>query len=261
MLRTIKRVTLSALSILFISFLFWTLFLLNPSWSYANETHYEFVTVYHNEALEANTEQVIKAAINIIKNSELFDKDISIQLCMNDDAIYPNLHALVGDPLAYALLDKTIIKNCTISFDKNIAETKWPVNNYEYRKFDLTYLLAHEFSHNLQFNADTKYVIKTTLGTLNWKLEGHAEYIARQFKNDGQLKEKIAKYLEEAQKEHNGLPVFELADGTKQILSYFKNALVVQYLMEQKEMNFSQVCALDKGLDEVYTEMIEWSKK
>ena len=129
------------------------------------------------------------------------------------------------------------------------------------RTFDLTWLLAHEFTHNLQYRAKPIYVLKSTIGILNWKLEGHAEYISRGFKNDGKLKVRIAKYLKEETLEHNGLPVFELEDGTKQILPYFKNALVIQYLMEEKAMDFEAVCELDKNLDSLYAEMLEWYKK
>ena len=124
--------------------------------------------------------------------------------------------------------------------------------------FDLTWVLAHEFTHNLQYKANAKYVVKNTIGKINWKLEGHADYISRGFKNDGQLIDKIDKYLVEAQKEHNGLPVFELKDGTKQILPYFKYALVVQYLMEQKGLNFYQICEIETSLNDLYMEMINW---
>ncbi len=261
MIKVIKKVLLGSFSILSISFLFWVVLLLNPNLSYANKTDFGLVKIFHNEILDQQTEEVVHAAIDIIKASELFDSEMSIQLCLNDDPIYPHLHRLVGDPLAYAILDKTIIKNCTIKFDENLAETQWAVNNHELRKFDLTYLLAHEFMHNLQFNAKLNYVIRTTLGKLNWKLEGHADYIARQFKQDGKLKEKIAKLLEEQKKEHHGLPVFELEDGTKQIFSYFKYALVVQYLMEEKEMNFKQICEEKRSLDDLYAEMIAWNEK
>ncbi len=98
------------------------------------------------------------------------------------------------------------------------------------------------------------------MGKINWKLEGYAEYIAREFKNDGKLSDKIQRYLAEENKEHIGIPVFEIEDGTKQSLAYYKYALVTQYLMQEKQLNFHQICELDKYLDKIYTEMIEWSK-
>ncbi len=261
MIKTIKKIIISSLSILGISSLIWTVFLLNPSLSYANKTHFEYVTVYHNQNLSELSEKIISEAITIIKRSDLFKDDITIHLCLNDDKIYPNLHPFAGQPIGYAFFNKTIIKNCKISFDNNVAETKWEINNYEDRKFNLTWLLAHEFTHNLQFKANSSYVIRTTLRRLNWKLEGHAEYIAREFKNDGKLNEKFDKYLIVEKNDHTGLPVFEIEDGTKQILSYYKYALAIQYLMEVKKLDFNQICEVENSLDEIFSEMIAWRKK
>ncbi|MCB0475778.1 MAG: collagenase [Flavobacteriaceae bacterium] len=261
MKKTIKRVFLSSISILGVSFLFWLLFFLNPNWSYANKTQFEFVTVYHNGALDAGAELVIMNAISIIKDSELFTNDITIHLCLNDDPVYPKLHPLAGNPIAYAFMNKTIIKNCELKFDENVAETQWEVNDYELRKFNLTWLLAHEFTHNLQYHENSSYFLTSTIGTLNWKLEGHAEYISRQYKDDGRLKEKVAIFQAEEQGQHIGLPVFETADGTRQILSYFKYALIIQYLMEEKEMSFKEICESKKNLEQCYADLIQWSNR
>ena len=260
MIKTVKKIILSSLSILGISFLFWTLFLLNPNWSYANNTQIDNVTVYHNEELEEGTELIIRNALSVIEKANIYDKNLNIQLCLNDDKIYPNLHPFAG-ATAYAFLNKTVIYASKPNFRNNYAEFTWEINNHEVRKWNLTSLLAHEFMHNVQHNHNPKYYIKSTLGNLNWKLEGHAEYIARQFKNDGKLKVKIQKYLTEKNKEHVGIPVFKLEDGTIQSLSYFKYALVVQYLMEEKKLNFDEICKLEIVLDDLYKEMIDWSKK
>jgi len=261
MIKTIKKVILGSLSILGISTLIWTVFLLNPSLSYANQTKFDKVTVFHNQDLDSGTELVLKNAMEIIKRSALYDEQYHIELCLNDDTIYPNLHPFVGGPLAYALFNKTIIKNCSPKFDKNLAEAQWEINENELRKFDLTYLLAHEFTHNLQFHKNVNYVISTTLGNINWKLEGHAEYIARGFKQDGKLSSKIDKYLIEESNKHIGIPVFEIEDGTKQSLSYYKYALVVQYLLEIKKLDYNQICELETSLEEIFVEMVKWHEK
>ncbi|NRB52283.1 MAG: collagenase [Saprospiraceae bacterium] len=258
MIKTLKKVILSSLSILGISFVFWLVLFLNPSLSYANKTQVDFISIYHNQPLEAEAEAVIRNAAGILKKSDLFKDEVSIHFCMNDDKLYPNLHPLAGQPLAYAFLNKTIAKNCKLNFGDNTAETQWAINQDEIRKFNLTWLLAHEFTHNLQYRADRNYVIRSTMGSLNWKLEGHAEYIAREFKGDGLLKAKIDKFLLEEQKEFKGLPVFELEDGTQQILSYYKYALAIQYLMEEKGLDFEQICSYETDLDVLFDEMIDW---
>lgn len=260
MIRIIKKIILGTLSILGISFLTWTVFLLNPNLSYANQTQIDNVTIYHNQELEEGTELIVRNALSIIKQADIYDENIKIQFCLNDDKIYPNLYPFAG-ATAYAFLKKTVIYASKPQFKNDYTEFSWEVNNYEIRKWNLTSLLAHEFMHNVQYNNNPSYYVKSTLGNLNWKFEGHAEYIARNFKNDGELKSKFQKYLTETTKEHIGIPVFKLEDKTIQSLSYYKYALVVQYLMEEKKLNYSQLCQLEIKLDDLYKEMIEWSEK
>jgi len=64
----------------------------------------------------------------------------------------------------------------------------------------------------------------------------------------------------EEQKEHSGFPVFLLEDGNCQLFYYYKYALVTQYLIEQKGLNFDQICASEISLDALYSEMLVWSK-
>lgn len=260
MVRIIKKFILSALSILGLSFLTWTVFLLNPSLSYASQTQVDNVTIYHNQELEEGTELIVRNALSIIKQANIYDKNLNIQFCLNDDKVYPKLNPFAG-ATAYAFLNKTVIYASKPHFKNNYTEFAWEVNNFEIRKWTLTSLLAHEFMHNVQYNYNPRYYLKSTMGRINWKFEGHAEYIARKFKNDGKLKIKIQKYLTESNKEHIGIPVFKLEDETIQSLSYYKYALIVQYLMEEKNLNFSQLCELEIEFDNLYKEMIEWSEK
>lgn len=260
MLKTIKKIIIGSFSILVLSVLCLTTFILNPSLSYANETQIDIVTIHHNEELSDGYEKVILNALDILKTSDLYTNDISIDLCLNDDKIYPNLHPLYGKALGYAVFNKAVLKNGKPNFNENLIETEWPENNFENRKFKLSWLLAHEFSHNLQYAYNAPYIVLNSLGKINWKFEGHAEYISREFKNDGKLKNKIDRFLQEEQIEKIGFPVFKLEDGTQQMFSYYKYALMVQYLFEQKNLNFQQLCDLDQSEENIFNEMIDWAK-
>lgn len=257
MIKFIKRIILSSLSILGIGFSFWMILFLNPELVYAKSHRVENVTIHYNHDLEIGTEEVVKNALEIIKSSTLYDKNTEINLCLNDDTIYPKLHPFAGG-VAYTILDKAILNNCTPKFDENIAEVRWEINNFQLRKIDLTWLLAHEFNHVLQWNKYKSWVIKNTLGKISWKLEGHSEYIARRFKKDGLLREKIDLLLLESAKEHVGIPVFELADGTIQNLAYFKYGLTIQYLVEQENLAFHEILEDQRTLQEVYAKMLAW---
>ncbi len=258
MLNIIKKIILSSLSILGISTFVWIVLLLNPNMVYSSSTQIDNVTVYHNHELEAEAKGVIQEAIKIIGTSSIYDDQIEVSMCMNDGSYYPELYPFAA-ATAYAFLNKTVMYNSTPSFRDNITEFSWAVNEYETRKYNLTYLLAHEFMHNVQYDYNAKYQICSTFGKINWKLEGHADYIARKFKNDGLLASKINNYLFQVKHGHKGVPVFTLEDGTIQNLSYYKYALVIQYLFEEKGMNYNQICQLETSLDMLYFDMIEWS--
>lgn len=259
-IKFIKRIVLSSLSVLGIGFSFWMIMFLNPELVYAKSHRVENVTIHYNHDLEAGTEEVIKNALEIIRTSTLFDENIEIELCLNDDTFYPKLHPLAGG-IAYTIFNKAILNDCRPKFDENIAENRWRINDFQLRKSDLTWLLAHEFNHVLQWDKHTSWVLKNTLGKISWKLEGHSEYISRKFKDDGLLKEKIDFLMLEFAKEHVGIPVFELEDGTIQNLAYFKYGLVFQYLTEQENLSFAQVLDDQRTLTEVYAAMLTWKAK
>lgn len=260
MLKTIKKVLLGSISILLLSFLTWTTLLLNPSWSYAHETNVEFVTIHHNSALDEEAKTVVKEAIEIIKKSTIYTPDVKLDLCLNDDEFYKNIHPLYGKCLGYAVTNKVIIKNCKVNFKEDLAQTQWEENNREHRKFKLTWLIAHELMHTLQYLDSPNFFYKSPW-KIHWQLEGHADYIAREFQNDGQLKNKIDFFEKEKLKDHIGYPVFKREDGTCQILSYFKYSLVVQYLIEEKNLSFDQLLKVEDSLDELYEELLAWRNK
>jgi len=259
MIKAIRRVLFGSISILGLSFFIWIVLMLNPKFMYSHSTIVDNVTVYHNSPLDSNTDNVIKDAIEIASSSAIYNDQLQISLCMNDHSFYPELYPFAGGT-AYAFINKTVIYRCNPNFLENTAEFAWDINNFEKRKYNLTKLLAHEFMHNFQFDFNTKYHITSTLGNINWKFEGHADYIARGFKNDGQLLNKIDHYLYQEKREHTGVAVFITEDGTIQNLSYYKFSLVIQYLMEEQGLSFGEICKLEASFDELYEEMLAWSQ-
>lgn len=254
MIKRVKKFLFASISFLGISVIVWATLLLNPSLSYAHATSFDNVTVYHNNALEKNTEKVLKDAFSIIKKSEIYNKDIHIQFCLNDDKIYPHLHPLAG-ATAYSFSNKTVVFNSKAIFNSNRAEYTWEVNNNVTRNMNLTWLLAHEFTHNLQYNVDILSPIKYD----NWKLEGYADYVSRSFIQDGKLLEKINKLTLEESTPKQGLPVFELEDGTVQILSYYKYALMTQYVIEEEGKNYKELIEDKRSYEEIKQSMMDWA--
>lgn len=253
MKKLLKKGILSLFSLLGLSVLFWIVVMLHPGIVYANSTQFGQVTVYHDQPLEAETGKVLENALAIMKKSDLYREDISIQLCLNDGSFYPELHPLRGG-LAYAFLNKSVIYGSKPDFAEGTSSFQWKINHNELRKADLTWLLAHEFTHNLQWNLDWLFVMKYDF----WKGEGYAEYISRQWQNDGKLREKIQQYEDAKNQKHKGIPVFILNNGTIQTQSYFQYAIMTQYLIEQQGMDWDQICKDERTMDEVYSEMLAW---
>ncbi|NPD46126.1 MULTISPECIES: hypothetical protein [unclassified Lentimicrobium] len=229
MKKVIKKVILGWLAVIGIGCLSWIVLLINPNLSYDHQTQFDIVTIFHNQELEEKTEVILKGVIEILKTSELYDESLNIQLYLNDDRIYTNLYPIFGTPIAYGLLNKTIVKNGDFKFNENMIEVQWKPNS-ALQKYNLTWLLAHEFTHNMQQINNLTYTIRTTFpAKINWKLEGHADYIARRFKEDGKLKGKIGKYLIEADRESNGLAPIKDEAGTYLTDGNYIYALVIQY--------------------------------
>lgn len=259
MIKNLKKIFFSVSSVLGISFIVWIVLLLNPNLSYAHETQFNQISVFHNQPLQTETANILNAAIEIIKASEIYSEEFEIQLCMNDDPVYPYLNPFAG-ATAYAFMNKTVMYSGTANFIDNRFEFQWEINNYESRKYNLTKLLAHEFMHNLQYHYDAKYYLSSTLGKINWKLEGQAEYIARSFKNDGQLKIKLNQYQKLTKLKQTGIPVMYLQDSTIQNLSYYKYALVYQYMKEVKALNLEEIYKSKESLETLFQEMLLWSQ-
>ncbi|GAB5551588.1 MAG: hypothetical protein Sapg2KO_11790 [Saprospiraceae bacterium] len=256
MFKTTKRVVLGSVSALLLGTLIWVLFLLNPAWSYAHQTHFGPITVHHNQVLEAATDHVLKEAIEIIKTSALYTPDFQVDLCMNDGSRFPEFHPFSGG-LAYAFVDKAVFYNAQPDFARNRAFNTAAGPNQVHKESNLTWLLAHEFTHNLQFNWNILFPLKYEF----WQQEGYAEYISRQWKNDGLLREKIKTLLDQESKKQGNYPiVFLNPDGTTQELSYYKYGLMVQYLFEQEGLDFVSLADEKRSFEAVYLKMMAWSE-
>lgn len=233
-----------------------SILLANPQLVYAQKTMMGQVAIFHNVPLEEEASEVVRAAINQIAQSNLYQPDIQIELCLNENSSYPDLHPF-SRGTAYSFWNKAVIYRCQPDFPSHTATFQWPENQYELRTFDLQWLIAHEFMHVLQYNWMPLLAMREPF----WKVEGHAEYISRGFKNDGELRRKVSRLLSEKDMPHVGIPVFPLENGTLQNLSYFKYALMFQYLIEVDSLTLEEVFNDLRSEGEVYHAMISWFRE
>lgn len=251
--KLLKRL-LGIFSIFGISFLTWVAILLNPSFVYAHQTTVGKVIIHHNQALPDGLDERLEEGFALVEKSALYDPSYNIHLCMNDGHIYAKLVSWYKGPgIAYTLLDNVAL-NTDISVRGNYAEWQWEINNGVSRRWKLNELIAHEFTHAYQYN----YAVKMALQQPFWKVEGYAEYIARQ--DRGKLTDNIDKYLKAKQEETGNWDWITFEDGTGVSYLYLKSWLLVQYLMEEEGLSFEQLLADEREMETVEIAMQKWEE-
>lgn len=94
-----------------------------------------------------------------------------------------------------------------------------------------------------------------------WKLEGHPEYVARQKSSDpnGSLKKEIERFIELKRKQ---TPVWFAMEegGCEGPEFYYKGRLMIEYLINIRQLTYDQVLKDKRSEGEIYAEMIAWAK-
>jgi len=250
-MKKIKRILLAFFSIFGLSVATWLVLFLNPSLSYANQTNIGQIRVHHNQPLDASWEKIINDSYEIVRKSELFDESHKIDLCLNENSIYPELLPMKNGA-AYTILNKVSIYASTPFPQKNYTEYSWAVHDYETRRWDLTEVIAHEFAHALQYKDKMTHAIKYP----SWKLEGYAEYIGRDGRSS--FEENMEKVIEARENEYVFNHWFLYEDGTGAVYYYLRYWTMMQYMMEVKKMTYKEVLNNTLTEEEVLIEMIQW---
>ncbi|MDW3645463.1 MAG: collagenase [Bacteroidia bacterium] len=252
MLKSLKKLLISLGSLLSVSVLFWIIILMNPGLSYAHQTEVGNVTVFHDQQLPEGSEALIQNAYKLLKNAELFQEAIQLQLCFNDGSNFPNRFPLKGG-IAYSYWNKAIIYRSRPEFQQNRAFFSWDENAGESRSWDLTELLAHEFVHVLQS-------YHNRLGPIQypaWKIEGYAEYIARSKRSELlNIRENINILKQSRDKPAKGLPWIRFEDKTGVPQSYFQYRLLIQFLMEGEGMTYKEILNTTESREEIEKRML-----
>lgn len=253
MKKNIKKSLIGGFSLIGISFLVWLILLLNPSLMYGNHTDIGNVRIHHNHELAPEMKTVVAESIEIVKKSALYDADKRVNLCLKDSRYVNLLRRLSHGGIAATLLNNVGIF-VEINPTENHAFWRWEINSNELRKWTLTELIAHEMTHAYQYNNNALMPIQVA----DWKVEGYAEYISRKERND--LKTNVLRLIEEEQKTKNGLPWTLFEDGTGTSTPYFRNWLMMEYMMDIKGMTYLEVVADKTPFETVKNDMITWAK-
>jgi len=217
------------------------------------------ITVYANEEINPAIIPRIDNAMKLVNESELHDPDYTYDLFLSYNTLFNRIDDKVFGfgPSARATANNIVMK---VRIDAT-RDLFFPTF-HQSCEGSLTVLLAHEMIHCLQAH---RYGI-TTFNPVKhppmWKLEGYPEYIARRAKRvdkDYSLPNEIDRYTElERSTKDIWLQIEE--GGCHAPKYYYKGRLMMEYLMDVKNMSYHEVLVSTRSEEEVYGEMMAWRK-
>ena len=249
MIRTIKKWTirLAATGVLIAILLL--IIILNPILTYAYKTSQNTFTIFHNKPIETSLKSRIDQAVLLVAKSEYYNKDLKLDICLNDGSKYTILiETLGGRAFARGFYDKIVL------FGKADCQNNFvELNGY---KWNLTQLLAHEMVHCFQFDKRGFWKSKPIADIDNWKWEGYPEYVARQNDDQKDLKKDIDRLVATEKIDNKGW--IQFSDGTGTVIDYYKSWLLVKYCIDVKKMTYSQIIKDTTNAETLHKQMGNW---
>jgi hypothetical protein len=247
--QVIKWILRLALAVLFIASLV-SIIAINPILSYANKTKHNNLTIYHHAKFDPLLTSQLDNATNLLKTSEFYNEPLKLDICLNDGSKYTDLiKAIRGQAFAWGFYDKVVLQG-----EMNCKENYLELNGY---KWNLTQLLAHEMTHCLQFDQLGLWKSKPISNIDNWKWEGYAEYISRQYADQKNLINNIDR-LNQTDKN-----TWEIAfdDSTITSREYFSYWTLVQYCLDIRKMSYRQLLTDTTSEQSIRREMMNWHEE
>ena len=229
------------------------LLLLNPSVLYAHETVTGQYTIYHSQPLDPAFIQRLAQAQALVRTSEIFDKRLRLEVCLNDGSRYPSLVQTIWGPgFAWGFSNKVVLN----------GEVHAGANQLTFRHYtwNLTSLLAHEMTHCYQFHYLGFWRSNSLAHYATWKREGYAEYVARQSRSQRALLQNIA-CLQRAEQLAPDRWDVRLPDSTSTPREYFKYLVLSEYCLDVKRMTFQQVFRDTTTQNTAYRHLMQWYQR
>lgn len=225
---------------------------LNPGLLYANQSQFGHFTIYHSSPLPAELPLLLEEVDEIVQESELYDSEWTVDICLNDGSYYPGLIRLVHSRgFAYGFYNKIVLTS-----EIDCARNQAVLNGY---RWNLVQLLAHEMVHTLEFHKYGFWGSNPIAGHPNWKWEGYPEYISRQAADQTDLKSNFRRWQMD-QSEADGDWGVEFEDGTMAPPEYYMDWMLVHYCMEVKGMSFEALLSDPTSRAEIQAEFEAWAQ-
>lgn len=226
---------------------------LNPTLLYAKKTTYRNFTIYHNLPLDEHFTSRLDNAAELVKGSELYDENLTLDICLNDGSLYPRLmEALRGPAFGWGFYDKVVLMG-TANYKDNSIE----LNGY---KWNLTQLMAHEVTHCLQFHWFGLWKSNPIANHPNWKWEGYPEYVARRNTDQLNLTQNLQRRLTQESPDNNAWAI-HYSDSTIAPRHYDNARLMVQYCLDIKKMTYEALLKDTTHEQTITSQMLNWFAK
>lgn len=223
--------------------------MLNPLLLYANKTFIGRNNVYHIAPLDKSFRLRLLQADSIVTSSELYNAQLTVDVCLKDGSAYPGLiEKVLGRDMLASFYNKIIFTGDIVDYGRNYIER-------DGHKWNLIQMVAHAQVHCLEFKKLGFFKANPLGKHPSWKWEGYPEYIARQ-PQAANLSAGISALLQAERA--GGTGWMALADGTETLIVYHGYMLLVQYCMQVKKMSFLQLLADTASEETIRRQMMDW---
>ncbi|RZJ90102.1 MAG: hypothetical protein EOO60_09320 [Hymenobacter sp.] len=226
--------------------------LLNPGVLYAHQTTTRQYTIYHNQPLDPVLVQRVAQARHLDQASEMFAKNLRLEICLNDGSWYPRLVQTVWSPaFAWSFHNKVVLN----------GEVNAIANRLTFRTYtlNLTALLAHEMTHCYQFHHQGLWRSNPLARYPAWKWEGYAEYIARHPGSLQALRENLS-CLQQAEQAEPTRWDLRLADSSSTSREYFTYFVLTEYCLDVKHLTFQQLLQDTTSQEVTRQQLLAWAQ-
>jgi hypothetical protein len=223
---------------------------LNPTLLYANKTVVGNYAIYHNAPLDKSLVLRLDNATELLKNSECYDANLKLDICLPDGSAYTTLlEKLGGQAYGWGFADKVVVMG-NANYKDNYVE----LNGYQW---NFTQLLAHEAIHCFQFHKFGFWHSNPMAGYPNWKWEGYPEYVARRNADQLRLAKNIARKIETENLDKDAWAI-NFGDSTIVSKNYYNDWLLVQYCLDIKGMTYENLLKDTTKEETIKLELMEW---
>lgn len=226
---------------------------LNPSMLYANKTIVGNYTIYHQSDINPSLMLRLENVTSLLKESELFDPNFKLDICLNDGSTYPKLiEKIHGRAFAFGFYNKVVLQG-----HSNLKDNYHELNGY---RWNLEQLLAHEAVHCYQYDYFGFWNANPIANHAQWKWEGYPEYIARQNEDQQNLIDNIKRLIEHKSLEKTSWSI-TFSDETISPVDYYEDWLLVQFCLDIKKLSYTELLKDNTSKQEINKQMLQWYHK